>query len=201
MRGRVIPACLTLAGCLLAGGCAAPPDTEIRQARDAIESARAAGAERYAAEEFQAARTALDRSTSAVTRRDFRQALTFALDSREHAQHASRIAAEQRRQVRDQAVQALEEVESAVAVAHQRVESAATDRTPRSRAEQLQISDIRRAIVVANVAVQKAREAIANEDYAAAQQAVTGVADHLKSVVETKPAARVPAGVRRAPRP
>ena len=41
---------------------------------------------------------------------------------------------------------------------------------------------ISHAIVAANVALQKAREAVGRGDYAAVQQATLGVVEHLKAV-------------------
>ena len=70
------------------------------QAQGAIDAARAAGADRYAATEYTAATDALKRAQDAVAQRDYRQALNEALDSREHAQNAAREAADSKAQVR-----------------------------------------------------------------------------------------------------
>jgi len=55
------------------------------QAQGALDAARAAGAERYATAEYQAAATALKNAQDAVAQRDYRLALNHALDSRERA--------------------------------------------------------------------------------------------------------------------
>src|SRR4051812_29536358 len=69
---------------LFVWGCSGdPPDTEIRRAQTAIDQARAAGAERYARDEFVAAEDSLKQAHDAVTDRDYRLALTRALDSRD----------------------------------------------------------------------------------------------------------------------
>ena len=79
--------------CLAAAmACAEPPDKEIQQAIGAIDAARAAGAAEYAAEDFTAAQDALTRANDAVELRDYRLALNHALDSRERAQNAAKMA-------------------------------------------------------------------------------------------------------------
>ncbi len=72
--------------------CANPPLKEMNQAQAALEAAEAQGAARYAFDEYSAAVEALQRSREAVTRRDYRLALNDALDSRERAQNAARMA-------------------------------------------------------------------------------------------------------------
>ena len=70
-----------------------PPDKEIQAAETAINAARTAGADRYAAEEFTAAQEALTHAREAVDQRDYRLALNHALDSRERAETATAQAA------------------------------------------------------------------------------------------------------------
>jgi hypothetical protein len=83
-------------GCLLlvVTGCSEPPQKEITQAQTAVDEARKAGAERYAAEDFGAAASSLDKARAAVEQRDYRQALNYAIDSRQRAVEAGRIAAD-----------------------------------------------------------------------------------------------------------
>jgi hypothetical protein len=83
---------------------------------------------------------------------------------------------------RTAALKALEELESAIAAARADVASASAKAATATADRQLRLSDTRRAIVAANVALQKAREAVGREDYAAAQQATLGVSEHLKGV-------------------
>src|SRR5690606_17977147 len=62
MRRRLFAIVLACCGAILAGACAEPPDKEMQQAQGAIEAARAAGADRYAHDEFVAAQEALKKS-------------------------------------------------------------------------------------------------------------------------------------------
>jgi hypothetical protein len=70
---------------LLTTGCSEPPQKEIDQAQAAVDAARTAGADRYAAADFTAAVSSLDKARAAVEQRDYRQALNYALDSRQRA--------------------------------------------------------------------------------------------------------------------
>ena len=100
---------------LVAISCAEPPHKEMDQAQGAIDAARAAGAEQYAAAEFTAATKALTQSNEAVTARDYRLALNYALESREQAQNAARTAADTRAKLRGDAERSIAEAKSLIA--------------------------------------------------------------------------------------
>lgn len=92
-------------------GCAEPPRKEMDQAQGAIDTARAAGADRYATAELEGAVAALARADEAVLQRDYRQALSHALDARDRAQAAARAAVDRKADARSAAereVQALD---------------------------------------------------------------------------------------------
>jgi len=101
---------------LVAISCAEPPHKEMDQAQGAIDAARAAGAEQYAAAEFTAATKALTQSNEAVTARDYRLALNYALESREQAQNAARTAADTRAKLRGDVERSIAEVISCSAM-------------------------------------------------------------------------------------
>ena len=88
---------------ILSASCAEPPNKEMNQAQGAIDAARAAGADRFAAAEFTAATEALKRSEAAVAAGDYRQALSHAIDSRERAQNAAKMAVDGRTDARGRA--------------------------------------------------------------------------------------------------
>ncbi len=115
VRGFLIAAVLALTSS------GEPPSKELHQAQGAIDAARAAGADAYATEDFGAAVDALKRAEDAVAQRDYRLALSQALDSRERAQAAAKLAASQKAAVRSEAERMLAEVTSAVAVAAARL--------------------------------------------------------------------------------
>jgi hypothetical protein len=145
---------------ILITACAAPPNREIGDAEQALKSARAAGAERYAPESYQAAAEAYRLANEAVTTSDYRLALNRALESREHSQTATREAAEARAQARDAAMQTMTEVRSLLT----RVTDAA-DAAERARAPRGVVRDVRQALTLVETDVQKAGAAIEAEDY------------------------------------
>jgi hypothetical protein len=77
---------------LFAAGCSEPPQKEIDQAQAAVDAARAGGADKYAPDDYTAATTALQKAHEAVDQRDYRQALSYAIDARQRAADATRQA-------------------------------------------------------------------------------------------------------------
>jgi Domain of unknown function (DUF4398) len=169
MRLPCRAAAASLALALLAVACGEPPNKELHQAQGAIEAARAAGAERYATEEFTAAVEALRRADEAVRQRDYRLALNHALDSRERAQNAAREAADAKAAARGRAERMLAEVTTALAAAGSRMSAAEA-----ARVTQKALAEPTAAIAAAQQAVQEAGSALGREDYLAAQQALEG---------------------------
>ena len=148
-----------------------PPDSEMQQAQGALDAARAAGAERYAAEEFLAAVDALKRAHAAAADRDYRLALNNALDSRDRAKNATRMAADGKAAARVDADHALTAAADALADA-QATAKAAESLRPSANA----LGAVRTAISHAETRLQEARSAFDKGDYmvAAAQaKAVT----------------------------
>lgn len=183
-----VVACLAL----FAAGCADPPSKELHQAQGAIDAARAAGADSYAVEEFTSAVDALTRAEAAVTQRDYRLALSQALDSRERAQNAAKMAASQRAAVRSEAERLLAELTSAAAMASARL-AAETARTPSPAVLALQS-----AVQSARSALDDAGKALAIEDYLSARRRLQGVRDALVAVHQALPAPAPPRPARRA---
>ena len=106
---------VAIAAALLVSACAEPPNKEMDQAQGAIDAARAAGADEYAGEQLTAAVTALKQSRDAVTQRDYRSALNYALESRDRAQNAAKQASEQRAAVRGQVERTLADLKALLA--------------------------------------------------------------------------------------
>ena len=93
---------LIAAGALLVciAGCSEPPQKELDQAQGAVDTARAAGADQYAPDDYNAATTSLQKAHDAVDQRDYRQALSYALDGRQRAFEAARLVPEARTHAR-----------------------------------------------------------------------------------------------------
>jgi hypothetical protein len=151
---------LPLLAAALAFACATPPSKEMHQAQGAIDAARAAGAEQHAAAELQAAVDALARAEDAVSQRDYRLALNYALDARERAQEAAKAAVEGRAKARGDAERALAEVGALHTRARARLRDPEVSGLPaRAVREPLATID------AAGKALQEARTAMAAGDY------------------------------------
>jgi hypothetical protein len=169
---------VVIAAALLLSACAEPPNKEMDQAQGAIDAARAAGAEEYAGEQLDAAVTALKQSRDAVTQRDYRSALNYALESRDRAQNAAKQASEQRATVRGQVERTLADLNALLARADRRVTLAESNKVPRRT-----ITATKTALTPARAAVQKAGAAVARGEYAAAQRALEGVEARVSAAI------------------
>lgn len=176
MTLRLPVACL-LAVTLVAG-CADPPNKEMDQAQGAIDAARAAGADKYAATEFTAATDALKRAQDAVSQRDYRQALQEALDSREHAQNAAREAADSKAQVRAEVERDMAQIAALLAEANNRLSAASRSRVPRRT-----IDGSRKTLAAVDDNVQKAGAAMKADDYLAAKADLQGVREQITTAI------------------
>lgn len=144
------------------------------QAQGAIDAARAAGADRYAAEQYGAAVKALQSAQTAVAQRDYRLALNYALDSRDRAQRAAKEAASQQAVLRSAAERRLVQVTAAVDHATRALKAADTARTPRKS-----LATARAAIANAEASLQKAGTSIQESNYHASQEQLAESAKNL----------------------
>lgn len=150
---------------LLVTACAEPPSKEMHQAQGAIDAAKAAGAGEYAADELKAAVDALAQADVAVTARDYRLALSLALDSRERAQNAAKSAVDARAKARGDAERSLAEATALVDRTEARVKLPETARLSRKV-----IAAIDTSVATARKTLQEARAALEREEYARVQE-------------------------------
>jgi hypothetical protein len=162
----------------LALACGTPPNKEMDQAQGAIDAARAAGADRYATAEFEAATTSLKLANDAVAQRDYRLALNHALESRDHAQNAAREAADTRARIRGEVERAMAEVAGLLAQASATMAAAEKARVPRRT-----LTEAQSALAQVNADVQKAGAAMKSDDYMAAQPPLMGVRERIEKVI------------------
>jgi hypothetical protein len=161
---------------ILSAGCAEPPNKEMNQAQGAIDAARAAGAEKFAAPEFTAAVDALKRSEDAVAAGDYRQALGHAIDSRERAQNAAKMAVDGRTEARGQAERTISEVATLLDRAQTELKAPELARNTRLRAARTAVAD-------ADQVLQEARTALKGEAYAQVETVLQGVAARLQATL------------------
>ena len=181
-----IAAAITLAAC---GG--DPPDKEIQQAQNAIETAKDIGADQYAHDEFKAAQDALTHANEAVAQRDYRLALNHALDARDRAQTAATQTAARKAAARLDAERALGRGQMALNAARMRIKTAeSAQMAPRA------LAGPRKTLASAESSMQKARAAMEKNDYPAVVDAVNAATPRLQAVVKDLDAAAA-AGQRR----
>lgn len=181
---RAVVRAVPLLALLLVTACAEPPSKEMNQAQGAIDAARAAGADRYAADELTAAVDALARSEQAVRDKDYRLALNHALDSRERAQNSARLAVDARAQARGDAERTIAEVATLVTRLGSRLAEPDIARLPpRVRRDPLAAAD------AAEGAVQEARAALAAEVYDKVGAALKGQAAAVEAALKELDAA------------
>lgn len=183
---------LVLTAVLLISSCGDPPDKELQQARSAIESARGAGADVYARDEFSAAETALKNATDAVDQRDYRLALNRALDARERAQNAEKEAASRKAAARTEASRAVAAAGRALDEAHARLKTAEG-----ARVSARVVASARRTVDDNEVAVQEARTAFGQGDYAHATEAAGAATTRLRGLAKDLESATAPPSRRR----
>lgn len=177
---------------VLTAACAEPPNKEMNQAQGAIDAARAAGADRYAADELNAAVEALKRSDEAVQAGDYRQALSHAIDSRERAQNAAKMAVDGRAAARGQVERAVAEVETLLTRAEALLGTPDVTRLPRRT-----LRPIRDTSAAAHEALQEARSAIDENDYDKASKALGTIAQDLQAALAQLDAALAPRASKR----
>ena len=180
---------LALITAILSASCAEPPNKEMNQAQGAIDAARAAGADKFAAAELAAAQDALKRSEEAVAARDYRQALSHALDSRERAQNAAKMAVDGRADARGHAERAISEVATLIS----RAQSQLKNVDPAGRG----FKGPRAVLTAAQQMLQEARSALKTEEYAAVTKALNGTATELQAALAEIDAAASPRGAPR----
>jgi len=175
---RVVRRLALITATLLSVSCAEPPNKEMNQAQGAIDAARAAGADRFAAAEFTAAQDALKKSEEAVADGDYRQALSHALDSRERAQNAAKLAVDGRADARGHAERAIAEVATLLSRAHAQLKAADAARlNPRT------LEGPRSTVAATGKMLQEARTALKAEDYPAVTKALNSAAAELQAAL------------------
>jgi hypothetical protein len=143
---------------LLLVACSTPPDKERQQAEVALQAARDAGAPAYAPAEFENAQAAFRKSDAAVAQRDYRQALSHALDARDLAYAAVKRVDARKTELQSQADRLATELDSLVTRATARLAAG-------GRATGAAAARLRTARDAGRTALQEARTNLAQLDY------------------------------------
>jgi hypothetical protein len=180
LRSRLLPVVIITVS-IVASACGEPPTREMDQAQGAIDAARAGRADVYAPDEFKAADDALKAARDAVAQRDYRLALSHALESRERAQNAIKQSADQQVTLRSGSERRLGEVTAMLAHANQRLKAAEGGKPLKQPSRQL--TPQRAAIANADTTLQKAGTEINDGDYKAAMADLEAAAAQLQSTI------------------
>jgi hypothetical protein len=154
--------------------CSEPPTKERDQAQGALEAARTAGAAAYAPAELRTAEQALAGYDAAVGQRDYRLALSLAIDARESAYAAARRAADEKARSRTDAGQLIAAVQKGVTAIAQRLNGKSGPRPTRPIATRLAAT-----LKTSTTALQEARSRMAAEDYQSVVSILTPVREAL----------------------
>jgi hypothetical protein len=187
---RRLPALILMI--LLTSGCSEPPNKEIDRAQGAIDAARAAGAEQYATEAFAAAASALQLSHEAVEQRDYRLALSRAIDAYERAQDAAKLAADGKAKARSDAETVVNAANAAALALAARLKAAETARVPAR-----DLVEARRTAADAAASLQKARAALKAGAYLDATAGVKGLDERIRTQIRALEALPPPRAPRR----
>ena len=179
-----VPLCAIISAFVLSAACSAPPQKEIDRAQRAIDSARAAGADQYAPEAYAAATSALQQSHEAVDQRDYRLALSRAVDASDRAQEAATAATDNKARARRASEAAVNTANAALMQLEARVKVA-----EQAHVSPRELAPARSTIKDAEAALQKARTLLAAENYAAASEAVSGLDEEIRSEIRVVDAA------------
>jgi methionyl-tRNA synthetase len=174
----------TAALLVLTAGCSEPPQKEIDRAQQSIDAARAAGAEQYAPETFAAATAALRQSHEAVDQRDYRLALSRAVDASDRAQDAAKEAADNKAKARRETEATINAANAALMQLEARIKTAETAKVPAR-----EIAPARTTVTDAVAALQKARTALSADDLRGAVAAVEGLEEQIRSEIRVVEAA------------
>jgi hypothetical protein len=174
---------LTLA--LLVSACSGPPTKEREQAVTAVQAAKAADAATYAPEELAAAEAALQQYDGAVAQRDYREALNFALQAKDHAYESARQAIDQKAATQRKADALVAELDALQKTAAARLAGTAAPHVTGPAADRLRVAQ--RA---AGPALQEARSLVAQQNFLPAIRRLTPVIEALKRELSPQDAGR-----------
>jgi hypothetical protein len=166
---------------ILCAACSEPPQKEIDLAQGAIGAAQSAGADQYAPEVYNAATSALNQAHEAVQQRDYRLALSRAIEANERAREAAKEAANGKARARSDLENLLTMTTASVQQLETKLRSAEAARLPSlERARKLRL-DAQRAL-------QEARAAMKEENYLPAMRRLkdlpTKIAAEIKAMDE-----------------
>jgi len=163
---------------LLPSGCSEAPQKEIDQAQAAVDGAKNAGAESYAADEYNAAVTALQKSRDAVNQRDYREALNYAIDARQRASEAAKQAVTRKARAQAEAEKLITDCSARASQLDTRIKVAEDAHVPTR-----DLRSVRTTLADAESALQETRASMDAGNYAEVVTALTEVRRKLDAAI------------------
>ena len=176
--------------------CSEPPQKEIDRAQGAIDAARAAGADQYATEAFTAATAALQQAHEAVQQRDYRLALSRALDANERALEAAKESANGKARARGEAEGLVAAMATSIQQLQTKLKAGEAARLPAAQLERA-----RRLRGDAQRVLQEARTAVTEGNYLAAMKRTQELQQKIPAEIKTIDEAIEARGARAKRRP
>ena len=157
--------------------CGSPPEAELAAAEAALESARGAGAEAYAADAYDRAKNTLSDARAKVEQGDYDAAKTAAIQAKDQADQAKSLAESTKVRVRDEAQAIVTRLSNAIGDA-----SAAVDGAPRGKGADSDLDQLRADLGQAEAELSDARGSLSSSDFNAALEQAKSAESKLNQV-------------------
>ena len=168
-------------------GCDDPPTAELDAAKQALDSARDIGAERFAADEYSAAQRTLSEAEATTNTeaerfflfKDFEQARAQIADAKSKAMRAESSADAEKKRQRESA-------EAAIATARDAITAAYTslDGAPSGKGTEADIEELSAELSMAEADIDAAEAAVASEHFADAESLAEGADQKATEVAD-----------------
>lgn len=181
---------------VLAVGCAKAPEQMVTMSRSAIDSAQVAEAEKYAPEQFKAAKDSLQVAMAEIEKQNSKFALTRKYGKAEQqlqaaqsiAREAAVAAAANKAQMKAEAEEMLTQIQAAIAEAKTLI-----DQAPRGKEGAAAIESIKSDVTAVEMSLTEISAALGREDYVGARdmgranlEKIQSVNEELKLAIEKK---------------
>ena len=150
--------------------CGSPPQAELDAAQSALDSARQAGAETYAADAYNRAKNTLADANAKVQQSDYEAAKTAAVQAKSQADQAKSLAESEKARIRDEAQVIVGRVSNAIGDTR-----VAVDGAPRGKGADGDLDQLRADLGQAEASISSARSSLGSGSFnAALEQAKSG---------------------------
>ncbi len=157
--------------------CGSPPQAELDAAQAALDSARQAGAEAYAADAYNRAKNTLADARAKSEQSDYEEAKTAAVQAKDQADQAKSLAESTKTQVRDEAQAIVTRVSNAIGDAR-----SAVDGAPQGKGADSDLDQLRADLGQAEAALGDARGSLGSGSFNAALEQAKSAESKLNQI-------------------